>query len=158
MLFDYFVADLSCPRCGAYPEVEGRAGMVVMQAYVREEPDYSDLGIGDAISLRATGASGIYWTIRPPVANEPVRLLTYWYCPKACFPEVIWAQVTVVNEVITKIESLLLSRRVLREANFIHDYDMVVDLAASWTNRPEEELRALPTAEFMQVLMQALPE
>ncbi len=158
MPFDFIVARLACPRCGAYPEGEGRAGMVVMQASVREEPDCADLGIGDAISLKATEESGSYLTVRNPVSNEPVRLLIEWYCPKACFPEVIWAQVTVVNEVITKIESLLLSRRVLREVNFIDDYDMVVDLAVSWTNRPRDDLRALPTAEFMQVLMQALPE
>jgi hypothetical protein len=155
MQFDLIVAKLGCPRCGAVPEGEGDAGLISIQAYVREEPSWANLGVGDSVSVKAIEASGCYLTIRPALPEEVVRLLCEWHCPRMCSPEYVWAQISIQNDVISSIDPTILTQGVLRGAHFVSDEAM--SLAVEPTERCWTELRSLSDAEAIEILLSVLP-
>ena len=72
--FDYFVADLRCPRCYAITP----AGSVEMQTHIRNEPQLADLGVGDRVEIdpRPEDCGYLAWHVL--VAGEPVHLVDAW--------------------------------------------------------------------------------
>ena len=122
-MFDYFVAALTCPRCGT---VSPATSITNMQTHIRGGgADGSELPVGTLFKpayLTAKHLQGAgYALITQPRAEGPIRLLDVWTCPE-CETEQ-WAVVEVSGTRIDRIEGMLLNRATLEGANFISDAD-----------------------------------
>lgn len=122
-MFDYFVAALTCPRCGTVSPV---TSITNMQTHIRGGgADGSELPVGTLLKpayLTAKHLQGAgYALITQPRVEWPIRLLDVWTCPE-CETEQ-WAVVEVAGTRIDRIEGVLLNRATLEGANFISDAD-----------------------------------
>jgi rubredoxin len=116
--FDYFVAHLTCPNCGAVSPADQSTNMVTA---IRDEPELAWLGVGDALHVRPEAMNDRgYLTIRAPRTGEPIRILQTWECP-SCGQGFNWAEVVVRDDVIESIQAVPLTRETLERAHFIDD-------------------------------------
>lgn len=136
-MYDYFDAELRCPRCGtAHPSNEGN-----MQTHIRTDANGSELGIGylfepiDVNTEHLVGAG--YLLLTRPTNEETLRLLNIWSCD-ACDTDQ-WAIVDIVERKIERIEAVSMSRTVLEAANFIGEVNAEF-LAAQLLNISLQEL------------------
>jgi hypothetical protein len=138
-MFDYFDAELRCPRCGvaSRPDVN-----INMQTHIRDDADGSALKVGyefDASELRQESiTSSGYLLIRSPDSEQLIRLLNVWMC-RACKTDQ-WAVVEIVEGKITRIEAVSMDLAVLEGSNFIAEVNAEL-LAASLLDIPPWELR-----------------
>ena len=147
-MYDIFVAELTCPNCGAV------VAKAEIKTHIRDGlADGSELGVGyefDPVELTTEWilAAG-YLLVNAPGAGEPIRLLDVWICP-SCETEQ-WAVVEIADRRIRSIEAVKLDRATLESANFISEVD--ADLLAD-ALRGEQPARG---EGGVDVLRQRLP-
>ena len=104
-MFDWFVAPLQCPACGAVSPPTSATNMVT---HLRDDANGSELAVGstfDALDLRTDDIlSSSYQLVSAPASGEPIRLLDTWRCP-SCGRSDNWALVTINGTRITAIEA-----------------------------------------------------
>lgn len=153
-MFDWFVAPLRCPACGA---VSPPTSVTNMQTHLRDDADGSELPMGtdlDPLDVRRDDIlSSAYQLVSEPVPGEPIRLLEIWRCP-SCGRADNWALVTISGSRITAIEAVILDRAMLERAHFISDECFV--LAAELSHLPTADL-ASGEISSVEVLRQRLP-
>jgi hypothetical protein len=119
-MYDYFVAELRCPGCGAVNLVTANTNM---QTHIRGDADGSALGVGysfDPVDLTTQHLLGAgYALIATPAKPGSMRLLDLWICP-ACQTEQ-WAAIDIVDGRIERIEAVPMNRAVFESANFISE-------------------------------------
>lgn len=128
-MFDYFIAELRCPRCGT---ISPSTANTSRQTHIRGGTAYgSELAVGysfDPVYLETEHILGAgYALIARPAAMGPIRLLDVWICP-ACETEQ-WAVVEIAGGRIERIEAVPINRATLEAANFISDVN--ADLLAA---------------------------
>jgi hypothetical protein len=153
-MYDYFNANLTCPRCG---NASGPRAAINMQTHIRDDADGTTLDIGyefDACDLEeASIVSSSYLMIRSPAPQKNIRLLNVWICP-ACRTDQ-WAMVEILERHIVGIEAVSLSRAVLERANFIAEVhagmlaSLLIDI--SWRDMREQRV------DVVAVLRHQLP-
>jgi hypothetical protein len=136
--YDFFVAPLTCPRCGATSPADESTNM---QTYLRDNPSRALLGVGDALPLdpdriRRDDYEG-YRAIRAPTPGEPIRILQSWECP-ACEQPLNWAEIDVRNGVIHGINAVPLDRAHFERSHLISND--VISVASDLTGKPPVEL------------------
>lgn len=152
-MFDYFVAELKCPRCS---NVSGLGVNINMQTHIRDDADGSTLDVGyevDASDLQEESIiSSSYLLLRSP-DSELIRLLNAWMC-RACKTDQ-WAIVEIVDRKLARIEAVSMSRAVLEEANFITEVHAGMLAASlldiSWRDMTEQKV------DVVTVLRRQLP-
>jgi hypothetical protein len=137
-MFDYFVAELRCPRCGATSSTDENTSM---QTHIRGgSADGSELTVGYSFSpvyLETEHIIGAgYALIAPPAPGEPIRLLDVWACP-ACDTEQ-WAMIEIAGGRIARIEAVPMNPETLKAANFISDVNAELLAAALLDISPAE--------------------
>jgi hypothetical protein len=136
-MYDYFVAELRCPRCGT---VNSATANINMQTHIRDDADGSSLAVGylfDPVDLKTENVlSSGYALVSPPAVAGTLRLLDTWTCP-ACETEQ-WAAVEIVNGRIERIEAVPMNRATLEATNFISDVNAEL-LAAALMDMPPAE-------------------
>jgi hypothetical protein len=145
-MYDYFVAELRCPRCGA---VNPTTAYTNMQTHLRGDADGSALAVGyefepvDLATKHIVGAG--YSLISPPSDGRPIRLLDVWNCP-ACETEQ-WAMVEIVGRKIARIEAVSMNRATFETANFISEVNAellaVTLMGISWGEFSERNLNSV---------------
>jgi hypothetical protein len=137
-MYDYFNANLTCPRCG---NASGPRARINMQTHIRDDADGSTLEVGyefDASDLKEESIlSSSYSLIRPPDSQQAIRVLNIWRCPSCRTDQ--WAVVEIMERKIIRIEAVSMSRAVLEEANFIGEVNAEL-LAATLIDIPSREL------------------
>ncbi|MFT3770317.1 MAG: hypothetical protein QM820_33230 [Minicystis sp.] len=153
-MYDFFVAPLRCPACGAESPAGARTNM---QTRLRDDADGSALTVGTRLSPGDVDPDNIldaaYQSIRRPAPGEPIRLLETWHCP-ACGRSDNWAVVEIDDGVIEKIEAVKLDRATLESAHFISDQCEI--LAAQISDVPARDL-ATGKVSCVDVLRARLP-
>ncbi len=118
--YDWFVAAMPCPVCGA---VSARDEAIEMYTYARAHSDGADLGVGDAFAFPpgalAAGILDGYLTLCRPDDGEPVRLLNSWRC-RTC-GSLNWAEIVVADDRIATIDATPLDRNALARTHFIQN-------------------------------------
>lgn len=153
-MFDWFVAPLRCPACGA---VSPSSSVTNMVTHVRDDANGSELTVGseiDALDLRTDDIlSSSYQLVSSPAPGEPIRLLDMWRC-SSCGRSDNWALVTISGTRIAEIEAVILDRAMLERANFISDQCFI--LAAQLSDIPATDLIS-GNASSVEVLRSHLP-
>jgi hypothetical protein len=151
-MFDWFVAPLRCPVCGA---VSPASSVTNMQTHLRDDADGSELAIGakfDPLDIRRDDIlnSG-YLLVSDPVPDVAIRLLETWKCPTSGHEN--WALITIVGDKISEIEAVILDRATLERANFISDQCFV--LAAQLSDVSGADLAAgrVSSVELLRKLL-----
>jgi hypothetical protein len=101
--WDYLVAELPCPGCGAVARATSETDMTTA---LRDDASMRYLTIGDELPVdveRARAAD--YLIVRQPRPGEPVNLLHTWVCPM-CGTAFLWARVVVRDGVISTIDPI----------------------------------------------------
>jgi len=140
-MYDYFVSELRCPRCGT---INPTTAYTNMQTHIRGgSADGSELAVGTQIApvyLTTEHLEGAgYAVISAPSDANSLRLLDVWICP-ACNTEQ-WAMIELVSGRIERIEAMEMSRATFEAANFIDDVN--AELLAA-------KLLDIPFAEFSE--------
>jgi hypothetical protein len=140
-MYDYFVAELRCPRCGT---INPTTAYTNLQTHIRGGgADGSELTVGTALApVYLTThhlVSAGYALITPPTAADSLRLLDVWICP-VCNTEQ-WAMIEIDSGRIARIEAVVMNRATFEAANFIDDTH--AELLAA-------ELLGIPVAEFSE--------
>ena len=149
-MYDYFVAELRCPRCGAVSPVTANTNM---QTYIRGDADGSALGIGyqfdpkDLTTQHLLGAG--YALISPPARAGSMRLLDLWICP-VCQTEQ-WAMIEIEDGRIKRIDAVPMDRTTFEHANFISEghADFLAEALAG-TTQAEIAERQLSSVEILR--------
>jgi predicted RNA-binding Zn-ribbon protein involved in translation (DUF1610 family) len=116
--FDYLVAEMPCPGCGAISPADGSTEMITR---LRDEPSLAYLGVGDALPADpARARQAGYLVLRDPRPGEDVVLLHTWVCP-ACGQSFLWARVRVREGRIASIEPVELNAASVASANYVVD-------------------------------------
>ncbi len=120
-MYDYFVAELRCPRCGT---TNPTTAYTNMQTHIRGGgADGSELSIGTQLRPAYLTAEHLesagYALIAPPSHANSLRLLDVWICP-ACNTEQ-WAAIDIVAGRIDRIQAVTMNRATFEAANFIDD-------------------------------------
>ena len=116
MSFDYIVARLSCPECGAVTEADTATDL---QTHLQASPQGEYLAVGDEIDLRDDGPAGAgYVPIRDPGPDEPLRVVESWGCP-VCDEPYNWAEVTIEGGYIRSVETVELSAEMLDRVHYL---------------------------------------
>ena len=90
MGYDIFVAALRCPHCERTTPADVSTNM---QTKLRDDPDLSSLGVGDALSIdHATAVESGYLAVQRPA--DPVHIGHIWACP-SCHHDPNWAEIVV---------------------------------------------------------------
>jgi hypothetical protein len=149
--YDFFVAPLTCPQCGATSPADESTNM---QTYLRDNPSRALLGVGDALPLdvdriRRDDYEG-YRAIRAPDGGEPIRILQSWECP-ACGGALNWAEIEVRDGKIRGIHAVPLDRAHFERSHLIAND--VISVASALTGKPPIELLA---ADLVQILRDKL--
>lgn len=122
-----------------------------MQTYIRpaDEAAMEPLPVGATVDASpANLIDAQYWCIEEPGADEPVRILVPWECPRCGAPQ-NWACVEVTGGRIVSIEAVSLSRAVFRGSHYVSPdvVDTAADLggttAAALMPQPEQALAIL---------------
>lgn len=137
-MFDYFVAELRCPRCGTISPITEN---INMQTHIRGGSAHgSELTVGysfDPVYLKTEHILGAgYALIAPPAPTGPIRLLDVWTC-QACETEQ-FAMIEIVGARIVRIEAVPMNRATLEAANFISDVNAELLAAALMDISPAE--------------------
>jgi hypothetical protein len=134
-MFDWFVAPLRCPVCGAVNPPNSPTNMVT---HLRGDADGSALVVGtelDPLDVRTEDIlNACYQLVSEPAPGEPIRLLEVWRCP-TCGRADNWALITITGTRITSIEAVVLDRAMLERAHFISDQCFI--LAAQLADVPD---------------------
>ena len=150
-MYDVFVAELRCPRCGRTIPITADIGM---QTYIRADANGSMLAVGFMFDARDLTTKNIldsdYALIAEPPPGGPIRLLDRWICFE-CSTE-HWAMVTIADGKIARIEPVVLTRKTLEAANFISATN--ADLEAQ---RFADATVADPDASSVEILRRYLP-
>ncbi|HEX3483285.1 MAG TPA: hypothetical protein VHT91_50080 [Kofleriaceae bacterium] len=119
-MYDYFVAELRCPRCGATISISEN---INMQTHIRADADGSALGVGysfdpEDLTTEHLFSAG-YALISPPLHPGSMRLLDLWICPADQTEQ--WAMIEIVAGRIDNIEAVDMNRATFEKANFISE-------------------------------------
>ena len=118
-MFDYFVAELRCPECGAVSPADHTTRI---QTKARRKMTLAFLGVGDALTTDRMDLVGAgYIPLNPPQPGEAVRLVEQWFCP-SCETRSNWVEIVVSDGVITAMEALPGIGPRLEAANYIVDW------------------------------------
>jgi len=152
-MFDWFVAPLRCPACGA---VSPPTSVTNMQTHLRDDANGSELAVDtelDTLDVRRDDIlNSAYQLVSDPAPGEPIRLLEIWRCP-SCGRGDNWAIITISGSRITEIEATTLDRATLEQAHFISDQCFV--LAAELSGLPATDLSS-GVVSCVEVLRQRL--
>ena len=148
MALTYFVASLTCPRCGTVSPEDISTDMA------------NHLASGEGIQLLRVGDRGIsvaniaaeYIELRPAGDEDEVRLLETWSC-EACGSE-NWAVVTVRDGTIESIEARPMTRATLDEVHFVTE--AIADQFARLTGESLWDGRDV-RSDFAELLRAKLP-
>ena len=148
--YDFFVAEMKCPVCGAVSPADDSTEMY---SYIRDEPQGENLGVGSPLLIhrddidqnRCDG----YLKISTPGPGDAIRLLNPWRCPTN--GSYNWAQIEVRDGVISSIVPVTLDRAVLERSHLIsNEADF---LAASLTNASASEIIDKDTVQILRERM-----
>jgi rubredoxin len=138
-MYDYFVASLACPVCGAVSPPDSSTNM---QTHLRDDADGRELGVGfelDPLEVRAEDIAGSdYLPIVPPPSDGTATLLDSWECP-SCGASDLWAAIELRDGRIAAISAVELTRATLDRAHFI---------AEECSNRAAR-ISGIPWSEFV---------
>lgn len=148
--FDYLVAELPCDRCGAVSPADATLEMTTR---LRDHPELAYLGVGDELPVdTARARASGYLVVREPAPDTPVVLLHQWICPVCGYPY-NWAEVVVVDGVITDIRAVPLNQDTLARAHLVVDdlREIAADLAGVRSSLEIDDDRTL------EILRERLP-
>jgi hypothetical protein len=133
--FDWFVAEMRCPRCGAVSPADETTGM---QTGIQDQPQLAFLGIGDYVTFdfSKAGERG-YVVLHEPRRGEPIVLLTTWDCPTCDKPQ-NWARVVIQDGRIVSIEATAVTSEQIEEAHLISDD--CIDIVKELVDEPYDTL------------------
>jgi hypothetical protein len=115
--WDYLVAELPCPHCGAVSPATGETRMITA---LRDDASMRYLTAGDELPADVEHARAAdYLIVREPASGGPVNLLHTWACP-ACETAFLWARVVVRDGVIAAIE-LVTFAEAIGSAHYVDD-------------------------------------
>jgi hypothetical protein len=122
-MYDYFVAQLLCPKCGHLSEV---AEFTNMQTKIRADANGSELCLGfifDKADLQRKRIidSGYSLVQDLPASSSVIRLLNVWSCPSCETDQ--WAMIEIKDACITDIHAVGINQDSLNAANFIATVD-----------------------------------
>jgi hypothetical protein len=149
--YDFFVAEMKCPVCGAVSRADDSTEMYT---YIRDEPNAEYLGVGSPLQInhecieqnRCEG----YLTIKIPAPDEPIRLLNPWRCPTC--GSYNWARIEIRDGIISSIVPVSLNLATLEHSHLIsNEADFA---AASLTNSSATGMIGKDT---VQILRERLP-
>ena len=143
---DYFVARMRCQGCG---KVSHSDASTHCETFLRDRPDGSWLGVGSHVGLIDVSQRPDYYQSRKEQTTESLHVLEGWECP--CCQKVNWAEVVVVDELVTSIWSVRLSRETLYRAHLISSE--CVELASKLSGKQPWELI---DADIVSVLLEHL--
>jgi hypothetical protein len=149
-MYDYVVAELRCPRCGATSSISENTNM---QTYIRADADGSALGVGYSFDPRDLTTEHLfsagYALISPPLQPGSMRLLDLWICPAGQTEQ--WAMIEIVDGRIDRIEAVAMNRATFETANFISEgnADFLAE-AISGIAQSEIAERKLSSVEILQ--------
>ena len=152
-MYDYFVAAMICPQCGAVSPADSSTDM---QTRLRDDARGIEIGVGfqfDPLEVRERDLESSGYlpvTLEHPV--DQIQLLDTWTCP-ACH-HTNWARVTIDGTKIVAIEAVTLDRATLAGAQFIAEGCYA--LAAQISGVPAADLLTHPE-ELVQILLSRLP-
>lgn len=148
--FDYFTADLRCPKCGAITPAES----VDMQTKIRPEPRLEDLHVGDRCEMKPDPTVAGYLELARTRPGQPVRLVDSWSCIHCSYyPN--WAEIAIRDEVIESIVPVDFDRSLLDRVHYVTDLaeDLIQELSGKsyvelqhrprWPAAPTPESQAL---------------
>ena len=116
MGYDIFVAALRCPHCERTTPADVSTNM---QTKLRDDPDLSSLGVGDALSIdHATAVESGYLAVQRPA--DPVHIGHIWACP-SCHHDPNWAEIVVRDGRIESIEAVPLDRATLERLHYLEE-------------------------------------
>lgn len=116
-LFDWFVAELTCRRCGRRSPADNTTSV---QTKLREDARQNCLGVGSALSVTPASAEDARYTLISEPAGPEVRILQHWECP-GCGDLGQWLEVVVRDGRIAAIESVRFDAAALASAHYIED-------------------------------------
>lgn len=153
-MYDYFVATLECPHCGAVSAADSSTNM---QTHLRDDASGIEIGIGFHLAPLEVRDQDIlssgYLAAGPPSADGRTRLLETWRCP-ACGRE-NWGRVTLAGVEVVAIESVVLDHTTLENSQFISDGCYI--LASQLSGIPARDLmegQVSPVSVLLQRLQQ----
>lgn len=116
-LFDWFVAELTCRRCGRRSPTDNSTSV---QTKLREDARQNCLGVGAALAVTPESAEDARYTLLSMPTGPEVRILQHWECP-FCGDLGQWLEVVVRGDVIAAIESIGFDAAALARAHYIED-------------------------------------
>lgn len=143
-LFDWFVAELTCRRCGRRSPADNTTSV---QTKLREDARQDCLGVGAALTVTPESAEDARYTLLSLPKGPDIRILQHWECP-ACGDLAQWLQVVVRDGTIASIEPLRFDAAALEAANYVEDETLLFAAAANpeappLLADPKEALRLL---------------
>lgn len=116
-LFDWFVAELTCRKCGRRSAADNTTSV---QTKLREDARQNCLGVGAALTVTPESAEDARYTLLSLPSGPEIRILQHWECP-ACGDLGQWLEVVVHDGQIASIESIRFDAAVLAAAHYIED-------------------------------------
>jgi rubredoxin len=118
-MFDYFVGELRCPKCGAVSKADHSTQI---QTKARKEPKHAYLGVGDALTVdHDEFVLAAYIPLNAPAPGGHVHIVERWFCPSCETPN-NWVEIVVSDDVITAIEPLPGIGPRLERAHYVIDW------------------------------------
>jgi hypothetical protein len=147
-MFDTFVAELRCPRCGWVSSADDSSGM---QTKMRNEPALAWLTVGDELQVEhATMRESGYLPVQIQIPAEPIRILQIWSCSH-CHHYPNWAEIVVRDGCIESITAVPLDLETLARVHYIEDEAMSV--AAALADRDLTDLSPDETVPLLRQLL-----
>lgn len=143
---DYFVARMRCQHCG---KVSHSDASTHCETFLRDVPDGSWLQVGSHVGTIDVKQRPDYYQSRKEQTTDALHVLEGWECPNC--QRVNWAEVVVVDEIVTSIWSVRLSKEALMRAHLISSE--CVELASRLSGKQPWELI---DADIISVLMNHL--
>lgn len=124
-MYDYFVAELRCPNCSTVSTADSSTNM---QTHIRDDASGIEIGVGFRLGPLEVRDQDIvssgYLATGRTATDGRIRLLETWRCP-ACGHE-NWARVILSGPEVMAIESVILDRSTLENAQYISDSAYIV--------------------------------
>jgi hypothetical protein len=114
--FDWFVAELKCPKCGKEHAANSRTNM---QTKIDLNRWQNELGIGHHLSINYPITGWCYIEIRAPEDRDTFTLIEAWECSDC--PGYQLAVVEIIGSKIVNIEAIEPSRENIEGANYVTD-------------------------------------
>jgi len=148
-LFDWFVAELTCAKCGKRSPPDNTTSV---QTKLHPSPRQNFLEAGSQLPLTPESAENARYTLLSPPTGPEIRILQNWECP-ACGDLAQWLEVVICDGRITGIDSVTFGAARLAAAHYIEDESLLFAAAS----HPEAPPMLVDRALALQLLRARFP-